>query len=291
MRYILAVPLLLMLITARAATFTTSDQQAIAISSREDIELSNTEASFSIPSISIKAGIYNFVADPKIYWHPQIGFGFLVSSNKFQYVSGTDWMADVNYGLSGNYVIVEGSGFGSAAGHNHLMVLCQFDKSTVKYLDAIAESQYMDFSSVTTNAHQSYFDKSPPDPAWIDIKDISHNGIPEIKLDITYEGYSLYVAIIDGHLKVDLNPMLYTPLFEKEAQKVAASKRKSNAYYYYGFLSKKLDLNEIKVELKHATGRAAGIVDTLEHVNDWDAAFRRDLKPLSMMQIDLVMKP
>jgi hypothetical protein len=246
--------------------------------------------SVTLPDTSIRAGIYLYQVDDKRV-DDGIGqgrLGFMIGTDNFFYVDSTYYsLSDTNYGLYGNYFVIDGWGWGSTSGHDRLMLLCQFDKVSVKLLDVIGipyiEKIGMDFVSFDIDDAQ---DKSKPvetlesrltrvEPSRIAINDIDHNGMSEIKLKMLGYDFFLYLEIANDKLRVNLNPALYTPLFVAENKRLGNSKNKSYAYYFYGFLAKKLDLKTIGLALKHHKEQSKGIDVLLRNIEKWNDEFHR----------------
>ena len=113
--------------------------------------------------------------------------------------------------------------------------------------------------------------------AWMDIRDFDNDSTPEIRLMISMGHrfkpvFELYLSIVRDTLKLNLNPELYRPLFEGEKQ-TAQPKIKTDAYYIYGFLSKKLELEKIKIFLKGEKDQYERVITLLKNVKKWDGAF------------------
>lgn len=261
----------------------------INVGSHEEPMLDDLYATYVLPGTSIKVGIYDYETDGVVDIRR---LGFLVDSKKFFYIDGEYTFGDVHYGRIGNYFVVDGwKGDGSSP--NRLMVLCQFDKASVQLLDSINASTSMNFASVTNDTRDPWKFEKNPAPSWMEIGDIDHDGIPEIKLQIVGYDFLLYMEIRDGHFRIDFDPELYAPLFEKAKQKISASKRKrkTDAYYVYGFLSKKLDIKDIGLELKHGESKAGEVIPLLEKIGDWDASFHELLgEHFEMKQLEMGSK-
>ena len=231
-----------------------------------------------LPNTQIKAGIFDYDTAPGLYIHR---LGFLIDSDKFSYVYSEGYdISDVHYGLFANYFVVDGWGWGSTSGHDRLMLLCQFDNSSIKLLDVINESTMikggtMDFVSVSNNRPKPGQIEMNPAPSWTKIEDIDGDGVPEIKLQILGFDFFLYMEIRDGHFQVNFNAKLYASLFERAKGKAAASKfkRPTYAYYIYGVLSKKLAMADVKSAQKRGERRAGEVIPLLEKIGDWDTAF------------------
>ena len=127
-------------------------------------------------------------------------------------------------------------------------------------------------------------------PALGKIGDVNHDGIPEIEVLIStafhFEpSFMLYFDIAGDKLRLNLEPTLYSSLFKAEEQKIANTRKKSDAFYIYGFLTKKLNLKTIKTALKHDYNRK-WIVNFLNDMGKWDTAFH-DKGKCTMRQISL----
>ncbi|MBI5212129.1 MAG: hypothetical protein HY957_02000 [Nitrospirae bacterium] len=168
--------------------------------------------------------------------------------------------------------MIDTSGYASAAGHNRLMFLCKYDNHFVQLLDVIGQAYVgpygMDFKPITADKDKSCITNCPP--GQIIIQDFDHDGTPEIEMIIS-TGFKLYFEITNNRLQVDLNPELYKPLFERE--KLKKTKRKSDAYYIYGFLINELKLEKIKTMLKADRKQYKMVVTILKTVEQWNAVF------------------
>ena len=84
------------------------------------------------------------------------------------------------------------------------------------------------------------------------------------------EAFHLYLKIVNGKLRIALDPEIYEPLFDSVKDAGGPGPR-SNEYYVSGFLAGKLSLARIKAELAGNEDRE-WLVDSLKHVRRWDAA-------------------
>jgi len=233
----------------------------------------------TLPGTNIKAGSYIYFKSDGM----EIGrLGFLMSSEKFYFVQSSEYnliAPDFNYGVYNGYFVMDASGYASTSGHNRLMFLFKYNKDSVQLLDVIGKAYVglygMDFMSVS-DRQKNCITNCPP--GRIFLKDIDHNGNPEIKL-INSMGnrfepldFELYLEIVNNRLQVNFNPALYKPLFEREKQ-MAQSKIKPDAYYIYGFLSKKLELEKVKANLKGDKDQYERVITLLKNVKKWDVAF------------------
>ncbi|MBI5562742.1 MAG: hypothetical protein HY894_07840 [Deltaproteobacteria bacterium] len=115
----------------------------------------------------------------------------------------------------------------------------------------------MDFMPDYAKGNKPGYDRSSDkSPVWMDIADIDHDGNPELAIGIDREIYynetafNLFFEIKDDRLRLDLNPVLYRPLFVKEKKKAKGKRFKRDAYYIYGFLSGEFTLDKVKALLK-----------------------------------------
>lgn len=230
----------------------------------------------TLPGTNIKAGSFSYTSDG----YAGTKLGFWINNKELLYVQSEagsgeyDIGGEINYGIYKNYFVVDSWSYG--AGHNRMMFLFRYNKDSVQLLDAIGKAYIdkaaMDFLSEYDKSALCDIYKCPPRP--MIIKNMDQDANPEIKLLIVPKNFELYLEIVDEHLQVDLNPLLYEPLFERAKQKPHKSKLKPHDYYLYAFLSKKLTLEEIKSELKaDKTDRYEWLLSLLENYRTWNIAF------------------
>jgi len=245
-----------------------------------------------LPGTNIKAGMFRYVID-EVKAEKTWKAGLLIDSTVIYYVDtegnheyGTyDVGGDSNFGVYNNYLIMDSCAYG-ASGCNRRMFLFKVSKNSVQLLDVIVTAYgdkfLINFIS-DSDRKKSCITNCPTGN--INIKDIDQDGKPEFKITVypshltvpEYELsiYELYLEITNNRLQINLNPGLYNPLFERE--KLKQAKRKSDAYYIYGFLAKELDLKKIKAMLKEMGKEAyeqyGRVVGLLEELKKWDSAF------------------
>lgn len=235
------------------------------------------------PGTDIKAGEYRYLSDN----NNELGrLGFLIRGSRFYFVQSDEYdlSGDINIGFYNNFFIIDAPGYGSVTGHSHLMFLVKYTNDSVKLLDVIGgahgDKYGLDFISAyveETTKFGIFLGKNSSFSWMEDIKDIDGDGNPEVKLKI-YRGYGfepefeLYLKIIGDKLQVNLNPVLYKSLFEREKSENRL-KAKPDAYYIYGYLAKGLNIDEIKFMLGANKEQYELVVPLLEGISMWNAAF------------------
>lgn len=239
-------------------------------------ELIPLEAIIALPGTNMKAGNFRYIYDD-----PLMGFGskagILVGGKTLYYVQSNglwkgvfDATGDGNFGIYAPYLVMDSWCCASTSGHNRVMFLFRYDKGTVTLLDVLTAHGF-DFMSVADRERKINDDGKP---FWTKVKDLDNDGRPEIKLRVLALGYFfLYLEIRDEQLKVDFNPALYLPLFKRE-EKIMGKKGRTRAYYIYGFLAKKFNIEELKKIFKNKDKERYGpIIGHLENIDRWDAKF------------------
>jgi hypothetical protein len=253
-----------------------------------------------LPGTNIKAGMFRYVIDEvkgdetwkagllikdKIYYVESEKYAHMQPKNWVEYTGTFDVGGDSNFGLYKNYLVMDSCAY-AASGCNRRMFLFKVSKNSVRLLDVIVKADGDKFSInfISDSDRQKGCITNCP-VGNIYIKDIDQDGNPEFKITVypsfltvpEYELsiYELYLEIANDRLQIDFNPELYKPLFERENLK--KTKRKSDAYYIYGFLAKELDLKKIKAMLK-GSGKEPSeqyerVVGLLEGHKKWDSAF------------------
>lgn len=246
---------------------------------RSGYELIPRAPGITLPGTNMRAGNFQYVYDD-----PLMGAGskagILIDGKTLYYVESDgenkgvfDITEKCTFGIYQPYLVMDDACCATTSGNNDVMFLFRYDKGTVTLLDALKVSyKYgFDFMSVTDRERKINDDDKP---FWTEVKDIDNDGRPEIKIRVLKLGYFfLYLEIIDERLKVDFNPALYRPLFEREA-KIIGKKGRTRAYYIYGFLAKKFSMEDLKKIFKNKdTERYGPIINLLKNVDHWDAAF------------------
>jgi hypothetical protein len=259
------------------------------------------------PGTNIKAGIFTYVIDEakadetskagllikdKLYYVESDKYAHMQPKGRLDYTGEFDLGGDPNFGIYKDYFVMDA--YASGASHNRKMFLFRFNKDTTRLLDVIVEAYVNNIGMDFISAYEKT-DKVVPigeiprifkhtHVSWINIEDIDGDGKPEFKIVIREKWFELYFEIANDRLQVDLNPDLYKPLFERE--KLKKTKRKSDAYYIYGFLAKELDLKKIKTMLEGTSKKSyeqyGRVVALLEGYKKWDSAFHNYLgeKPI-----------
>jgi hypothetical protein len=238
----------------------------------------------TLPGTSIRLGLYDYHSNNEKVGQGRLGF--LMGSKEFSYVDSDYYsLSDTNYGIYKNYFFIDGWGWGSTSGHDRLMLLCQFDQTGVRFLDAVSmpyiEHIGMDFVSLDIDYGQGKTGSPETlgsgmariEPRQVSVRDIDHDGLPEIKLNMRGYEFFLYLEIANDKLKINLNPDLYVPLFEAESKKSGNKKNKTYAYAFYGYLSGKLDMHAVELALKHYKEQSKYVITLLQNVDKWNDAF------------------
>lgn len=201
----------------------------------------------------------------------------------------------MNFGFYKDYLVMDA--WGSGASHNRRMYLYRLGDKKVELLDTIGITYgYLpgwDFMSVYKSKFRSSEESGYS--GLIEAADIDHDNRPELKLKIymisssaenlwSISNFNIYLEIRDDRLMVDFNPELYRLLFDKEKQ--SASKKKSDAYYIYGFLAGELKLEEIRRTFHDNKDRYEDIVPILEIAGKWDHGWHVMEKP-ELLRYDL----
>lgn len=242
-----------------------------------------------LPGTDIKAGMFRYVIDEaknEETWKA----GLLINSTVIYYVDNKeshgygayDVGGDNNFGVYRNYLVMDSCSYG-ASGCNRKMFLFKVSKNSAQLLDVIliAYGDKFLINFISDSDRQKGCITNCP-PGNIAIKDIDQDGKPEFKITVypshltnpEYELsiYKLYLEIANGRLQVDFNSNLYKSLFEWE--KLKQAKRKSDAYYIYGFLAKELEIKKIKSMLENGSKEQyERVMGLLEGHKKWDSAF------------------
>lgn len=252
----------------------------------------------TLPGTKIKVGTYLFrYADPDES-ELTSKMGAFLPTGQFLYVEGSapdidafNVGGDTNFGLYGNYLVVDSFAYGSS--YSRRMFLFTYTRGSVHLLDTIDDGYAANYT-YSLNFMTAY------DPAqsefhsqregyekqgfnWMDIKQRDQDMHPEIRLLITsgtkfdsFE-FELFVEVAGDRLHIDRNPQLYESLFKRQSDNLDLEARvaKSTLFYIYGFLTGKLRIDEIKMELQNDKEVPREIVHLLESVEDWDEAFHR----------------
>lgn len=263
---------------------------------------------FRLPDTDIKAGAfrYIFVPDPPLHKDKPgeedetIKAALLVNDSEVYYVNSekvdeTKGFSDFDvgdychFGAYKDYFLMDCQNLFKSS-NNRSMFLFRYGKDEVALLDVIVASSYktgskigiLDFESETVGdvewtPNRRFKDGVPILAIIKNFRDIDNDKAPEVKIEIQRSdrftrGFYLYLEIKDDRLKVDFNPKLYKPLFEHE-KKMFSPKKKTNAYYIYGFLSGKLTMERIKTRLAVDMEQYDRVMPLLEGMGNLDAAF------------------
>lgn len=251
---------------------------------------------FRIPETTMRFGAYRYF-DPE---DEEIGkpmWGYLRDDGRFFYVKepyAPD--GDSQYGLSGNYFVVDGGSGGS--GICRSMYLFEYGRNSMRLLDVIEEGgralsalAFMsDYPGKPAYGEVTSEIRNEPDvPVWL-INEKDRHGRPLIRLVMVrdlpppnlgpekFEIFHIYLRIAKGKLRVALDPYLYETIFNSLGDGGGAGSR-SNEYYASGFLAGKLTLAQIKAELEADKDRPwrLWLVDSLKQVKKWDRELHRRL--------------
>ncbi len=215
-------------------------------------------------------------------------YGFLLDDGRFFYVdeyAASD--SDPTYALIGNYFIVDG-GVSDGACICRSMYLFTYDDHSARLIDKIEEQLWRvappgfmsDYPGKPAYGHEIGTEHDDV-PVWVIVEKDVH-GHPLIRLKMIrdlpptalgpheIEAFHLYLKIVNGKLRIALDPEIYEPLFDGVKDAGGPGPR-SNEYYVSGFLAGKLSLARIKAELAGNEDRE-WLVDSLKHVRRWDAA-------------------
>ncbi|MBI5885385.1 MAG: hypothetical protein HZB85_02240 [Deltaproteobacteria bacterium] len=269
-----------------------------------DLSETSPDEVVSIPGKNIKAGMFRYdfqeTYEGRLEYALTSKAGIIVNDEVIYYVSveGKEgsWVdpgGECNFGLYKSYFLMDCWNFGSQSLIRR-MYLFRFKARSVELLDVISmasvrgeggEFSYgLDFMSAFAGTRT----QSPPTPIWTKVQDIDNDGNPEVKIWISagfYFGpdFDLFLEIKDDRIHVDFTPALYKPLFARE--KLKKRKKKSDAYYIYGFLSGELALDNIKrMPMSSNDEQRDRILSLLMTRDKWDAAFHNDYgeKPILM---------
>lgn len=257
---------------------------------------------FRLPGTNIKAGTftYTFIPDPPLHkdtpgkeeW--TIKAALLVNNNVVYYVNSknvdeTKGVSDFDvgdychFGTYKDYFLMDCQNLFKSS-NRRSMFLFRYSKDNVELLDVIVASNFKTGSNIGL---LDFMSETVGDVEWTrkglllaiikDFKDIDNDNAPEVKIEIRRSDrftrkFYLYLEIKNDRLKVDFNPKLYKPLFEHE-KKLSRSRKKTNAYYIYGFLSGRLTMEQIKARLAVDREQYDRVMPLLEGKEMWDAAF------------------
>jgi hypothetical protein len=238
-----------------------------------------------LPQTTIRAGIYEYELDDG----PGGGKVGFLNGKSFSFVDEITVLGGVVYAISPPYFLIDATGGGTSR-YGYLF-LFTFDKAGVKLLDVIRPGSINKWTMETMfNPHQ---DKPEFEfPALGKIGDVNHDGILEIEVLIStafhFEpSFMLYFDIAGDKLRLNLDPSLYRSLFDAEKQKATTTRKKSDAFFIYGFLTKNLDLGFIKRALKDDHDRR-WIMAILNGVDKWDTAFHNQYgEKITMKELHL----
>ncbi|MBI5809812.1 MAG: hypothetical protein HZB21_01285 [Deltaproteobacteria bacterium] len=209
--------------------------------------------------------------------------GVLVNNEAIYYPDGSYWADEMNFGFYKDYLVMDAWPVG--AHHDRRMFLYRLGENSVELIDVIGEG-YFDFMSARKSEFRS--SEETGKSGIIEVADIDHDNNPELKLRIYWDYiFTLYLEIKDNRLKIDLNPELYRPLFERERR--IRPNKKTSAYYIYGFLSGKLKLEGIKEMIprdKRHKERYGEIITLLEKAGKWEQAIH-DKEKFVLLKYDL----
>jgi hypothetical protein len=246
--------------------------------------------SFFLPGTDIRVGLFRYINkegddDDKI--------GFLFGNNRFFFVDQQGGCyRGLSYTLYKNYLLIDGD----CHGHFAEMYLFKYDKNTVRLLDFIGSPMVFYIASPADKIPFPSKRRNPP--VWVinDAENIKlgfdKSTLPQcfyFENDNTDEAIKkrnkkygqecehffdemvLYLKISDDRLRINYDPKLYNRLF-KNIQTKYKGKPKSFSYYYYGYLAKKLKLDEIKSRSLDSQIQT-DTIDWFKDVYQWDFDF------------------
>jgi len=241
---------------------------------------------FRLPGTHIRFGSFRYlIPEDEELGAPK--FGFLRDDGRFFYVSeaaASD--SNLHHALSNNYFVVDGGAGGS--GICRSMYLFKYDKDSMRLLDKIEEpdgGEFLPLGFISSYPGEpSYGHRIGTGhrdvPVWV-ISEKDRQGHPLIRLvavrDLPptvlgpeeLEVFHIYLKIVNGRLRVALDPDLYVTIFNSLGDGGGPYWR-STEYYVSGFLAGKLSLASIKAELVNNRERL-WLLDSLRHVRRWDA--------------------
>jgi len=242
---------------------------------------------FRLPGTHIRFGSFRYlIPEDEELGAPK--FGFLRDDGRFFYVRETAAPdSNLHYALSGNCFVVDGGAGGS--GICRSMYLFKYDKDSMRLLDKIEEPDGGEFSPLgfisSYPGEPSYghrIGKGHKDvPVWV-ISEKDRQGHPLIRLvavrDLPptvlgpeeFEAFHIYLKIVNGRLRVALDPDLYVTIFNSLGDGGGGPYSRSAEYYVSGLLAHKLSLARIRAELANNKDRL-WLLDSLRHVKRWDA--------------------
>lgn len=244
-----------------------------------------SEPPYRIPEAGFEVGLFRYV-NAQADEVPLSGF---LIKDTFFYIKedASSCFGDINYGMDGRYFVVDGFAYG--ASHNRTMHLLEHTRDSIRLLDSINQPYVdripMDFMTARQGAQPyGFVDEGVSSPNWTDVKDMDGDGRPEIRVgisacddcDLDFPHFELYFEIDKDRLKVDLNPVLYMPLYDKLRIEETGTSRKP-AYYVYGFLAGELSLEEIKTE-SAGDEKLLYFARLLQRSGKWDKAFHDSLR-------------
>lgn len=248
----------------------------------------------ALPGANMKAGEFKYLSDEGdlLYKAGILADGailYYVDSDKnaasarmspHGYSGVFDPSGDCNFGVYGNFYLMDCWCCASASGHGRRMYLFRYGKNNVELLDVIRGvygSDYgVDFMSALAREKKYGFMGTDYNlPTWMDIRDMDGDGNPEVNVIVSWISpnfepeFELYFEVKNDRLQVNINPELYKPLFDAEARKTGTPS-KSSAYYIYGFVSGRLKYQDIK-RLLEGDRRYKMITGFLEDITAWNA--------------------
>ena len=244
--------------------------------------------SFLLPGTDIRVGLFSYIN--------RLGFdvgqiGFFLGNNHFFFVDDQSCYEGLSYTVYKDYLLIDGN----CNGHVADMYLFKYDKNTVRLLDSLMSAK----SFSTSPADKiSFPSKRKNPPVWVlnDTEKIKirffESALPECSYfqkddadEMTkkrnekylqdceqfFDEMGLYLKISDDRLRINYDPELYNQIF-KNIQTKYKGKPKPFSYYFYGYLAKKLKLEEIKSRSIDSRIQT----DTIEWLNgvyQWDLEF------------------
>ncbi len=267
--------------------------------------------SFLLPGTHIRVGLFSYNKEGF-----NIGrIGFLLGKNQFFFVDDDQGAGGCYEGLSytvyKDYLLIDGD----CNGHIAKMYLFKYYKNKVRLLDFIMSPMVFYIASPADKIPFPSKRRNPP--VWVinDAENIKlgfdKSTLPQcfyFENDNTDEAIKkrnkkygqecehffdemvLYLKISDDRIRINYYPELYNRLF-KHIQTKYKGKPKPFSYYYYGYLAKKLKLDEIKSRSLDSQIQT-DTIDWFKDVYQWDFDFHsaldfHDNPPMKIIQYKL----
>lgn len=239
----------------------------VSLVSAEEIQLREFHPDIQIPDTDIKAGI--LIVNQDGFTVGKVGFRInndlyyleKVQPEKFNEL---DVFGDNQYAIFRNFLII--GTWGSPTGHGRWLFLFKFGKDNIKFVDALHAAKY-DFAEMYDTP-----DKKTHTNKKLNILRGKNNNGNIIRITIFEAYFSPFVEVNSAGFKINLSPTLYESLFNKIKNKPQTKKAEINEYLIYGFLSKKLDKEEISAYLARKRKDPKDIIMIIDNLNELNVA-------------------